>query len=290
MTPGAVVRAADVQANRTAAGACVRAIMTTASAGPQLARRLVDIPPRARFDGTAATAGELWFVIAGTGQLDVDGHPALPVTRDHAVWMPPGARYRLRAGSPAGLHLDTVALPSAAGESVSRERRAAPGSDPPSLGTPGPESPDSDPPDSDPPDPDPPDPDLRSAGVPESAGPLTADLGECEVEMTGDRRFRVLFGPGRGCAVATQFVGEIPPGRAPDHSHPYDELVLVLEGDGVLRTGGRDHVLAPGTCAHLPPGQLHSLENTGPATLRVLGVFHPADSPAAKEDRTNAGA
>jgi len=70
----------------------------------------------------------------------------------------------------------------------------------------------------------------------------------------------------------------------------YDELVLVLEGDGVLHTGGRDHVLAPGTCAHLPPGQLHSLENTGPATLRVLGVFHPADSPAAKEDRTNAGA
>ena len=33
---------------------------------------------------------------------------------------------------------------------------------------------------------------------------------------------------------------------------------------------------------HLPPGLVHCLENTGSATMRVLGVFHPADSPAAK--------
>ena len=110
----------------------------------------------------------------------------------------------------------------------------------------------------------------------------TSDLADCEVEMTGDRKFRVLFGPGRGCSVATQFVGEIPPGRAPDHSHPYDEVVLILSGDGVAHIGGSQHALAPGTCLHLPPGLQHCLENTGPALLRVLGVFHPADSPAAK--------
>ncbi len=39
------------------------------------------------------------------------------------------------------------------------------------------------------------------------------DFSDCEIETTGDRQFRVLFGPGRGCSVATQFVGEIPPGR-----------------------------------------------------------------------------
>jgi len=84
--------------------------------------------------------------------------------------------------------------------------------------------------------------------------------------------------------VATQFVGEIPPGRAPDHSHPYDEVVLVLEGEGVVHVGGADHVISAGTCTHLPPGQPHCLENTGATTMRVLGVFHPADSPAAKLD------
>jgi mannose-6-phosphate isomerase-like protein (cupin superfamily) len=110
----------------------------------------------------------------------------------------------------------------------------------------------------------------------------SSDLADCEVETTGDRKFRVLFGPGHGCAVATQFVGEIPPSRAPEHSHPYDEVVLILVGTGIAHIGGSEHDLAPGTCLHLPPGLPHCLENPGPGTLRVLGVFHPADSPAAK--------
>jgi mannose-6-phosphate isomerase-like protein (cupin superfamily) len=115
-----------------------------------------------------------------------------------------------------------------------------------------------------------------------STAPLVRALAECAVETTGDRRFRVLFGPGRYCQVATQFVGEIPPGRAPEHSHPYDEVVLILDGEGVAHADGTQHPLAAGTCIHLPPGVLHCLENTGRDTLRVLGVFHPADSPAAK--------
>jgi len=124
---------------------------------------------------------------------------------------------------------------------------------------------------------------LPAAGqAPDSPTPLVQDLAACDVETTGDRKFRVLFGPGRGCSVATQFVGEIPPGRAPEHSHPYDEVVLILAGEGVARIGGSQHALAPGTCLHLPPGLAHCLENTGAAILRVLGVFHPADSPAAK--------
>jgi mannose-6-phosphate isomerase-like protein (cupin superfamily) len=115
-----------------------------------------------------------------------------------------------------------------------------------------------------------------------AAQPRLSELGDCRVEITGDRRFRVLFGPGNGCEAATQFVGEIPPGRAPLHSHTYDEVVLVLAGEGVLHAGPAEHPIAPGTCIHLPPGQQHCLENTGPDTLWVLGVFHPGGSPAAK--------
>jgi len=115
-----------------------------------------------------------------------------------------------------------------------------------------------------------------------AAEPAVRQLADCAVEVTGDRQFRVLFGPGQGCEVATQFVGEIPPGRAPEHSHPYDEVVLILDGTGVAHADGTSHALAPGTCIHLPPGARHCLENTGTTTLRLLGVFHPANSPAAK--------
>jgi mannose-6-phosphate isomerase-like protein (cupin superfamily) len=116
-----------------------------------------------------------------------------------------------------------------------------------------------------------------------AAGPLLADLAGQPVEITGDRQFRVLFAPGQGCAAATQFVGEIPPGRAPFHTHTYDEVVLILAGEGVLHAGEEDRPLAPGSCLHLAPGTPHCLENTGQATLRVLGVFHPGGSPAAKK-------
>jgi mannose-6-phosphate isomerase-like protein (cupin superfamily) len=122
-----------------------------------------------------------------------------------------------------------------------------------------------------------------TTGIPDDTGaPRLARLADCDVEVTGDRRFRVLFGPGKGCTAATQFLGEIPPGRAPLHSHTYDEVVLVLDGEGVLHAGPAEHPIAPGTCIHLPPGQQHCLENTGRGTLRVLGVFHPGGSPAAK--------
>ena len=59
-------------------------------------------------------------------------------------------------------------------------------------------------------------------------------------------------------------------------------MVLILQGEGIAHIGGAEHPLSAGTCAHLPPGLVHCLENTGSAMMRVLGVFHPADSPAAK--------
>ena len=120
---------------------------------------------------------------------------------------------------------------------------------------------------------------------PEPAELQLAALRDCAVEVTGDREFRVLLGPGHGCSAATQFVGEIPPGRAPEHTHTYDEVVLVLAGEGVLHAGAADHPLAAGSCVHLRPGQPHCLENTGRGTLRVLGVFHPGGSPASKQER-----
>ena len=79
---------------------------------------------------------------------------------------------------------------------------------------------------------------------------------------------------------ATQFVGYIPPGRAPDHYHRYDEVVYVLEGNGALHIDGESTPLRPGSCVHLPAKLVHSLENHGPGEMQVLGVFRPAGSPA----------
>jgi len=102
-----------------------------------------------------------------------------------------------------------------------------------------------------------------------------------------NREFRFLVNEDFGCLDVTQFVGTIPPGRAPLHSHPYDEVVYVVEGEGVLHLAGRDTSIGPGSCIHLPPLQEHCLENTGPTQMRVLGVFHPSGSPASKAYEAN---
>jgi mannose-6-phosphate isomerase-like protein (cupin superfamily) len=228
--------------------------MGSAPAG--LVRRQITTAPGSPLRGLAGPGGELWFVIAGTGRLDVGtlrgaavGAGTLPgavgagTLRGAAVGagtgcrIPPGAEYRLRAEE--DILLDAVALPAPpAGSLIADEE------------------------------------------------PLLSELAGCEVERTGNRRFRVLLGPGRGCEAATQFVGEIPPGRAPEHSHPYDEVVLVLDGEGVAHAGGTDRALAAGASVHLPRGLPHCLENTGQRTLVVLGVFYPGGSPAAKTART----
>jgi quercetin dioxygenase-like cupin family protein len=199
-----------------------------------LVRRQITLAPGSPLRGLAGAGGELWFVIAGSGRLDVGTLRGAALGADTGCWMPSGSEYRFDADD--DILLDAVALPG-----------------PPAA--------------------------TAAAG---SEGPRLSELAACEVEQTGDRRFRVLLGPGRGCEAATQFVGEIPPGRAPEHSHPYDEVVLVLAGEGVAHAGGSDRVLAPGASVHLPRGLPHCLENTGQRTLTVLGVFHPGGSPAAK--------
>jgi mannose-6-phosphate isomerase-like protein (cupin superfamily) len=100
-----------------------------------------------------------------------------------------------------------------------------------------------------------------------------------------NREFRFLVNEDAGCLDVTQFVGVIPPGRAPMHSHTYDEVIYVVEGEGVLHLGGRETPIGLGSCIHLPPLEEHCLENTGVAPMRVLGVFHPSGDPASRAPR-----
>jgi mannose-6-phosphate isomerase-like protein (cupin superfamily) len=88
------------------------------------------------------------------------------------------------------------------------------------------------------------------------------------------RTFRVLHE-----GELTQFVGIVEPCRAPDHSHPYDEVGYIVEGEGVAHIGGEQVPLRAGSCFYLPPGCVHCIENTGPGVMRIMGVFHPAGSP-----------
>jgi len=104
---------------------------------------------------------------------------------------------------------------------------------------------------------------------------------------SGDREFRYLVTDEVGCRDATQFYGVIAPGRAPDHSHVYDEVIYVLEGEGVLHGGGEDRPVSAGSCIHLPPFFVHSLENSGDTPMRIVATFHPSGDPASRAYEAN---
>jgi quercetin dioxygenase-like cupin family protein len=103
-----------------------------------------------------------------------------------------------------------------------------------------------------------------------------------ELRADDKRTFRYLVNQDAGCLDATQFVGIVEPCRAPDHSHTYDEVGYILEGEGFAHVEGESLPLRPGSAFHLPPDQVHCIENTGPGVMRILGVFHPSGDPASR--------
>jgi uncharacterized cupin superfamily protein len=114
-----------------------------------------------------------------------------------------------------------------------------------------------------------------------ASGHAVLDLNDVEAgSATAGRQFLLGARPEVGCASVTQFVGLVPPGRAPDHFHTYDEVIYVLEGEGFLEIDGERAPLRGGSCVHLPARLVHCLANTGDSELRLLGVFRPAGSPA----------
>lgn len=109
-----------------------------------------------------------------------------------------------------------------------------------------------------------------------------------ELRADAERTFRYLVNQDAGCMDATQFLGIVEPCRAPDHSHTYDEVGYIVEGAGFAHIGGESVPLEAGSCFHLPPEQVHCIENTGPGVMRILGVFHPSGDPASRAYQADA--
>jgi len=101
-----------------------------------------------------------------------------------------------------------------------------------------------------------------------------------ELEASVERSFRYLVNEDAGCFDVTQFLGIVQPSQAPFHSHTSDEVGYVVAGEGIAHVGGNSLPLQAGSCFHLPPDEVHCIENTGSGPMHILGVFHPSGSPA----------
>lgn len=214
-----------------------------ATGASAISLRVLDFAPgRSPTLGNAA-CDEVLYVLEGAGTLFLDAQP-FAIGPETGLYVRPGARFEVE-------NLGSRPL------TILSSRCPDPGTDL-SFAPPAP-----------------------SAPPPAGPSPLVR-LFDRTAEVTGDRWYRVLVDEKVGSTQVTQFVGAIPPGRAPEHFHEYEEVLCILHGTGRMWAGRSHTSLEAGSCVFLPRRQVHCVENVGDGELRLLGVFYPAGSPAVR--------
>jgi mannose-6-phosphate isomerase-like protein (cupin superfamily) len=95
------------------------------------------------------------------------------------------------------------------------------------------------------------------------------------VPFPGGATYRTLVGDAAGTTPIRVGFQDSPPGYAtPTHSHPYMEVIVVVEGRGEAWLEGEgEHIpMRPGTTLVLPPGKHHGFRVLGDAPLRIYGI------------------
>lgn len=66
-------------------------------------------------------------------------------------------------------------------------------------------------------------------------------------------------------------VFEVEPGASsPNHTHPWEHEVFILEGEGVARSADGEKKLSPGDVVLVAPDEVHSFLNTGSGVWRFI--------------------
>jgi quercetin dioxygenase-like cupin family protein len=187
---------------------------------------------------------EVLFVLSGQGALRAGGETHA-LEAESGAYLAPGESYELAAGEGEALRAVAVRVPDPVEPAGAREAPAR-------------------------------------AEAPAPVRAVVRRLADQQsASATTQREFRIVADPESGLRSATQFVGYIPTVRAPEHFHTYDEVIYVLDGEGVMHVDGAHHPLTVGSSIQLPARTVHCLENTGDGVMRIVAVFRPAGSPAA---------
>jgi quercetin dioxygenase-like cupin family protein len=145
---------------------------------------------------------EVIYVVNGSGTCFIDGYN-YPLAPGTAVYIPPGSIYQIENLDERGRGVSNIDIVSV----------CCPEDEETEVGV---------------------DPVVRP---PMDTKPFrTVREDDAKAIATGDRSFKLLVNPDIGAQKVTQFVGLIPPGRAPMHYHTYEEAIYIIEGEGRLWT------------------------------------------------------
>ncbi len=185
------------------------------------------------------TSEETLYVTRGAGRCTIDGH-TYELSVGTGVYIPPSSVYQIENTDADDLEIVSVCCPEDAHAEVGVAALPAAKADKPAR---------------------------------------TVDERNQKAIPVSDRTFKYLVNKEVGCQRITQFVGVIPPGRAPMHHHTYEEAIYILAGEGEVHTETGSAAFCAGSSIYLPRGVRHTLENTGATDVILLGAFYPSGSP-----------
>ena len=184
---------------------------------------------------------EALYVVNGTGACYIDGY-SYALARGTAVYVPPGSVYQIENSAEREL-LEIVSVCCPEDEETEIETTPV-------------------------------------SRAPHDTKPFRSVREEdVEAIAVSDRSFKLLVNQELGARRITQFVGVIPPGRAPMHHHTYEEAIYIIDGEGRVHTNDGDAEFKSGSSIYLPRLVSHCVENTGSTDVHLLGVFHPSGRP-----------
>jgi mannose-6-phosphate isomerase-like protein (cupin superfamily) len=217
-----------------------------ATGATALSLRILEAAPGLSPGFRNAGCDEVLYVLEGVGTVFLDGHP-FAVGPDTGIHLLPGVSLALDNPGPRSLLLASARCPDDGTPAIFEAARTRPD-------------------------------DASSAPPPSTVARLAGRPAE---PASDGRSYQVVIDASGSGAPVTQFVGSIPPGRAPDHFHEYEEVLIVLEGHGRAWASRENTPVTAGTCVFLPRRQVHCMENLGTGPMRLMGLFYPSGSPAA---------
>jgi mannose-6-phosphate isomerase-like protein (cupin superfamily) len=97
----------------------------------------------------------------------------------------------------------------------------------------------------------------------------------CDITRYRGEFFRVLQKTPRSqAAVMTIAAGE---DAGPEETHRADQIIYIVEGEGILRVSGEERRVSAGTLAVIPAGAAHHVSNPGRAPLFLVTVYAPPE-------------
>lgn len=118
--------------------------------------------------------------------------------------------------------------------------------------------------------------------------PRVLDWTKCEWTKSRDK---IRFVTYQGAESMTTTLGEVTPGHVPGpHTHKYEQLVIILQGDCDFYVGGKPYPMSAGCVMAVPPEVEHYIVARGTEPVLNLDVFTPKRPDHQDEESDRIGA